>query len=107
VMDFDFSSEIRRLTNIQRSLMGIRDWNTAAESQYATAQHIADRQPITIPDFTCDEDLIQAGIVKELRPAMKELMSCFQSGMNGRQEDLLKACAGLERAMYLLWQDAE
>jgi hypothetical protein len=105
-MDFDFSAEIRRLTNIQRGLMGLRDLNTAAESQYATAMHIADRQPITIPDFTSDEDLIQAGIVKALRPAMKELMTCFQSGRNGRHEDLLKACALLEKAMYLVWKDA-
>jgi hypothetical protein len=104
-MDFDFSSEIRRLTNIQRSLMGIRDWNTAAESQYATAQHIADRQPMEIPDFTDHATLRQAGVIRELQPAVAEVMSCFQSGINGRHEDLLRACAYLERALFRCYED--
>jgi hypothetical protein len=104
-MDFDFSEEIRRLTDIQRTLMGNRDWNTAAESQYATAQHIADRLPPEIPDFTDHATLRQAGVIRELQPAVAGVMSCFQSGINGRHEDLLRACAYLERALFRCYED--
>ena len=82
-----------------------RDQNTAELLRYERLQEAIDRMPPEIPDFTAAADLRQAGIIKELQPAMAEVMRCFQSGLNGRHEDLLRACALLERSLYSCWQD--
>lgn len=97
-------------TNLQQFLDAItqpmnRDWNTAELLRHERIQEKIDRMPPEVPDFTNHVDLRQAGIIKELQPAMAEVMRCFQSGINGRHEDLLRACALLERSLYRTWQD--
>ena len=81
------------------------DQNTAELLRYERLQEKLDRLPPEIPDFTDHATLRQAGVIRELQPAVAEVMSCFQSGINGRHEDLLRACAFLERALYRCWED--
>ena len=81
------------------------DQTTAELLRHERLQEKLDRQPREIPDFTDHATLRQAGVIRELQPAVAEVMSCFQSGINGRHEDLLRACAHLERALFRCYED--
>lgn len=106
---WDFSDEITRLTNIYLHLSGIpmhRDQNTAELLRHEREQARLEKEAeLMVPDFTSDDDLIQAGIIREHRPAVKELMALLALGKQARQEDLLKACSMLEKCLYYTWRD--
>ena len=74
-------------------------------SAHETAQHILDKTPLDLPDFSQLEDLQQAGIDKEYRPALAQIMEIYSMGPHADRDELLKACAKLERAMLHVWKD--
>ena len=85
----------------------MRDENTALLSQHETAQHIADRVPLDLPDFSDIDTLRAVGIVKEYQAALSEIFGLAALGKFGGHDDLLNAVAKLESAMADVWRDEQ
>ena len=80
--------------------------NTALLSQHEHDQLVLDREPRELPDFATDEEAVRdAGIPKEHRQAVMDVIGQFQMGSKGSHTELLIACAKLERSLFAVWRD--
>jgi hypothetical protein len=81
-----------------------RDQNTAELSIHEALIHELETQPLPLPDFTQAEDLREAGVCREHQSALASLMEVFQGGVHADRDELMRACAKLERALLSTWE---
>lgn len=82
----------------------MNDVNTALLNQMERLQQQLDRTAPEIPDFS-QESEVSPIVPYELVKPIRALMEQFQYGIHGRHEDLLKACAMVERALLSRYLD--
>lgn len=77
----------------------MNDRNTALLNQMEHLQQQLDRSAPEVPDFS-QESEVSPIVPYELVKPLVALMEQFQYGIHGRHEDLLRACAQIERALF-------